>query len=291
MNRMLGGILFLLLGLPGAAAVEGQGKPPTPAEQYQTLATEFSEAVNAYYLKAKTGEERREALARLEKLPPRCLELAEKNPRDPIALDTLVLVVTGEMWLVNNTQHPGFGKESPEARAFAILLRDHVKSDKLGEACRRAQYGFRKECETFLRTVSEINPHRDVRALACLRLAQFLNGRLQRLDVMKGRPEMALRYQSLFGKEYLDALKRRDRAAAVREVEAVFERADDEFGDVKVPYGDTVGQKAQSELDEIRHLAVGQRAQDIDGQDQDGRRFRLSDYRGKVVLLYFWSEY
>jgi peroxiredoxin len=29
----------------------------------------------------------------------------------------------------------------------------------------------------------------------------------------------------------------------------------------------------------------------MEGLDQDGRQFNLSDYRGKVVLLYFWSEY
>ena len=39
-------------------------------------------------------------------------------------------------------------------------------------------------------------------------------------------------------------------------------------------------------------LAYSRReAQEIEGQDQDGKRFKLSDYRGKVVLLYFWSEY
>lgn len=35
----------------------------------------------------------------------------------------------------------------------------------------------------------------------------------------------------------------------------------------------------------------GKLAPDIEGQDQDGRQFKLSDYRGKVVLLYFWLEY
>src|SRR5262245_13508700 len=118
-------------------------------------------------------------------------------------------------------------------------------------------YGFSKECETFLRTVLEKHPHRDVQALACLRLAQFLNGRVQRLDLLKERPDMAQRYEGLFGEDYVTALLRQDRAKALKEAEAYFERAADRYGDVKVPYGDTVGAKAKAELHEIRHLSVG----------------------------------
>src|SRR5438874_2504318 len=125
---------MLLLGLSTGAAEENQDKPTTPAEQYQALAKEFGDAAHAYYLKATAGEERSEALARLEKLPQRFLELAENNPQDPVALDALVQAVNGEMWLENNSTHPGFGKDSPEARALATLLREHVQSDRLGEA-------------------------------------------------------------------------------------------------------------------------------------------------------------
>ena len=35
---------------------------------------------------------------------------------------------------------------------------------------------------------------------------------------------------------------------------------------------------------------VGNRAPDIQGADADGESFKLSDYRGKVVLLDFWFE-
>jgi cytochrome oxidase Cu insertion factor (SCO1/SenC/PrrC family) len=35
---------------------------------------------------------------------------------------------------------------------------------------------------------------------------------------------------------------------------------------------------------------VGRPAPEIEGVDADGRTFRLSDYRGKVVLLHFWRE-
>lgn len=64
-----------------------------------------------------------------------------------------------------------------------------------------------------------------------------------------------------------------------------------EYGDVKMPDGVTVGETARAALFEIRHLVVGKEAPDIEGEDQDGQRFRLSDYPGKVVLLDFWSEY
>jgi hypothetical protein len=35
---------------------------------------------------------------------------------------------------------------------------------------------------------------------------------------------------------------------------------------------------------------VGQPAPDIQGIDADGVSFKLSDYRGQVVLLDFWSS-
>jgi hypothetical protein len=115
---------------------------------------------------------------------------------------------------------------------------------------------------------------------------------LQRLELLDERPELARRYEGLFGKEYIERLQQQDRAQAVKQVEAAFEHAaTKEYRDVKVLYGGTVGEKADSELHEIRHLAVGRPAQEIEGDDQEGQHFKLSDYRGKVVLLYFWSEY
>ena len=64
-----------------------------------------------------------------------------------------------------------------------------------------------------------------------------------------------------------------------------------QYGEVKMPWGGPVGEQAKAELFSIRHLGVGKQSADIDGKDQDGKPFKLSDYRGKVVLLYFWSEY
>jgi hypothetical protein len=290
MHPITGGILVLLLGVVVAADDKGQSKTATPAEQYRALLRErrnMPEVVS----KAKTGEERKKVLARLNALPLRFVELAEKNPKDPVALGALIEAVA----LVNSTAFPAGGKGSPGSRALALLRRDHVRSDKLGPVCQQVVFGFHKSHETFLRAVLERNPHREVQGLACLSLAQFLNDRLHRLDVLRDqdRPDLAERYHRVFGKGYLKELQRQDRAAAAQEAERLFARAATKYGDVKIPVtyygsGGTVGEKARAELFQIRHLAVGKVAPDIEGEDQDGKRFKLSDYRGKVVLLDFW---
>jgi AhpC/TSA family len=282
----MGQFLVLVLSL---ATAQPPDKSPTPAEQYKAVLKEFGEAANANW-RATTDEERKRAAALVEPLPLKLLELAEKYPNEPWTLDALTNVITHEYWLDNYSSHAGWGKDSRQARAIAILLRDHIGSDKLGETCKRAQYGFRKECETFLRTVLEKNPHRDVQGQACLRLGLFLYGRLNRLDLLAGQPDLTKRYEGIYGKEYLDALRRQDRAKAVAEVEAILEQAADKYGDVKMPYGGTIGETVKTELFAIRHLAVGKEAPDIEGTDQDGARFKLSDYRGKVVMLYFWQQ-
>ena len=44
-------------------------------------------------------------------------------------------------------------------------------------------------------------------------------------------------------------------------------------------------------LDEAQRLEPGLPAPDIEGHDLDGVPFKLSDYRGKVVLLDFWGDW
>jgi hypothetical protein len=292
MKHVVGGLLVLGLGLTVAPVGDGgQVRSATPAEQYRALLKEYQAASSSG--RALSDEERRTFVGRVfqlrNELALKFVELAEKYPKDPIAVDALIQAT----WQVNTTPWPVglVGRDEARIKAFALLERDHIRSDKLGPVCQRISSGFCKEYETFLRAVLEKNPHRDVRAQACLALAHFLGNRLQRLDLIQEEAGLATEFQDLFGKEYLADLRRQDRTRATREAEALFERAAEQYGDVKVPDGGTVGEKARAELFEIRHLVVGKQAPDIAGEDQDGRRFRLSDYRGRVVLLDFWSEY
>ena len=54
--------------------------------------------------------------------------------------------------------------------------------------------------------------------------------------------------------------------------------------------GITVAKLAENELYLIRYLAKGRVAPDISGVDAAGRPLKLSDMKGKVVLLLFWSS-
>ena len=71
--------------------------------------------------------------------------------------------------------------------------------------------------------------------------------------------------------------------AARQEGSELFDRLVAELGDT--PHG----RRAEAELFEIKHLGVGCEAPDFDASTIDGHEFKLSDYRGKVVLLDFYG--
>jgi peroxiredoxin len=70
--------------------------------------------------------------------------------------------------------------------------------------------------------------------------------------------------------------------------DAMFERVATEFGDV-TRSDDTrpLGAIARGELFSRRNLKIGSTVPDIEGTDHEGKPFKLSDYRGKVVVLSF----
>src|SRR5262245_50041205 len=129
-------------------------------------------------------------------------------------------------------------------------------------------YSRSKAGENLIRHLLEKDARREVQGIACLTLGQLLK---QRADQLPATDKSA---------------------AAVRaESEQLLERAQEKYADVKLSYYGTVGSKAKAELFDLHNLSVGKVAPDVEGVDQDGQKFKLSDYRGKVVFLDFWSQY
>jgi hypothetical protein len=375
MCRIVGSVLVVLLALPALANQDKtKDKSMTPQEQYKALLKEQSDAMNAFeqaFAKAKTQEERdkifKEKYPKADKIAPRMLELAEKNPKDSVAVDALI-------WLTTNDVSGG--KDSPKAKAAAILLRDHLQSDRMGGVCQKLADGFGKEGVELLRGILEKHPSKEVQAEACMALGQRLSQTARIARLLKERPELVKQAEQALGKEATQELQKVDAAkldtestryykefaekyaaqmkpdrviqlcqnlgrqgGAASEVllraflekgsrrdvqgvaclalakslksraddmpdsqakdaeklrkesEELFERATTKYADVKTPFSGKIGDEAKSELFELRNLSVGKQAPEIEGEDADSKKFKLSDYRGKVVLLDFWGNW
>lgn len=258
---LLAAILFLAsapLGLQ--ARDESQGSAATPAQRYQALLDEHAAAMRAFAmatLMAKTEAEKQTAYE--ETYPkggdfaPGFLQIAKDAPDDPVAIDAVV-------WIASNAS-----EDEEAGEAFEILARDHIASEKLRGVVEGLAYSRGPAVESFLRTVTEKSPHREVQGRALLSLAINLKGRAERdTDASSG--------------------------AQPREIEALFERMGEEFGDLELSRG-SIGDAAEAYLYELRNLTIGKIAPQIVGDDIDGVTFKLSDYRGKVVVLDFWGDW
>lgn len=162
---------------------------------------------------------------------------------------------------VDELQNADLAKlESDAEQLYAELTEKYLPDmgpSSVALLCQRLQYTT--DSERLLRVLYTRGKRDEVRGVACLVLAQVLKGSA-------------------------DDKKR-------KESEKLLVEAADKYAEVKTAFDGTVGRKAKSELFDLRYLSVGKPAPEITGFDQDGKPFKLSDSKGKVVLLDFWSEF
>ncbi|HEV3342253.1 MAG TPA: redoxin domain-containing protein [Pirellulales bacterium] len=253
--------LLLTTSIWADEPAEPKPSSATPAEQYKAIEAEFNAAQQEFvklYREAKTNEERQKVAQEKSPSPlayaDRMFDLAKNHPDDPAAVDALT-------WVVMRAH-------GPVTDRAVEALGDHLDSDRLSGVCQRlGAMGLTPRNERFLRQVLEKNKSHEVQAYACLSLAQALKRQAERGNANEIPAEKML-----------------------KEAEQLFERVVNDFGDVKTLRG-TPAEGAESELFELRNLAVGKVAPEIEGEDLDGQPFKLSDYRGKVVMLDFWGNW
>jgi thiol-disulfide isomerase/thioredoxin len=83
---------------------------------------------------------------------------------------------------------------------------------------------------------------------------------------------------------------RKDPRAITEEAEQLFESIVQNDGGVAFK-GGRLGDAAASALHEMRDLAVGKPAPEIVAMDLDGQAMKLSDFRGRVVVVNFWATW
>jgi hypothetical protein len=226
-----------------------QVKPATPSERLQALEREYEDAQQEFsrlYQEAKTDAEREKVSAKYpqpENYSGRFLVLAETNPKDPVAVDALVWIVTR-------------GRSGSEFdKALDLLLSEHLQDAKISSVCQSLVYSSSPAAEKALRQIREKSSLSEVRGQATFSLAQYLRHNSQ-----------------------------------AAEAEKLYAEVIEEFGNVS-HYRGNLGGAAKSALFEMRNLVIGKAAPEIEGEDVDAKRFKMSDYRGKVVVLDFWGDW
>jgi hypothetical protein len=78
-----------------------------------------------------------------------------------------------------------------------------------------------------------------------------------------------------------------------KRAEELYESLVANYGDLTsvMTRGKTFKVVADNALFQLKYLSIGKVAPDIEGEDLDGVAFKLSDYRGKVVVLDFWGDW
>ena len=155
-------------------------------------------------------------------------------------------------WIVKNDR-----TAATQAAALDALLAKHLASESVAHVCHSLEYSQAPNAESFLRAVMEKSKDHEAQGRASYTLARMLSARAENAEQSK-------------------------------EPEALFERVAEKFTDVKYGTG-SLADKAKGDLFEIRSLAVGMAAPEIVGEDENGKAIKLSDFRGKVVLLDFWG--
>jgi thiol-disulfide isomerase/thioredoxin len=265
---------------------------PTPEERmaaaiqkWEQAGEEFSkDMVKTEEDRAHLGKKRLLSVAPTKVCANELLALAREHAGDPVALKALA-------WITE------FGHATPAAKeALTLLRRDHLNSKKIGDVCEMAAFFVRQpnEVEQLLRAVLEKSPHRLPRGQACLALARFLQATAKQARFVQRQqtPEDIKELEQTFSPEELWRLRSADLAALEKEAERLYERVAAEFATL-FPSRSTepLGQSARAALEELRLLAVGKTAPEIDGEDLDSQPLRLSAHRGKVVVLTFWATW
>lgn len=86
-------------------------------------------------------------------------------------------------------------------------------------------------------------------------------------------------------KRYQQAFQKKDASASkiAKEAESILERTGKDYAALSTQVKDA--------LFDLTKLAVGRTAMEIEAEDLDGKQFKLSDYRGKVVVIDFWGNW
>jgi hypothetical protein len=287
---------WILAIWPLAAMGQAPGPGPKPAPTPDTLASIWAEeeaATKSFSEKVSKATNAAQANAgyeayhtQMQSLMDQALRLARLHSGEP-------KVIAPTVWVVTRTSLLGEDDIAERGdKAFRILANTPVLDDP---EIAWAMFGIEllssrcPEIEPFLRSVISRSRNPGLVALARYYLGFYLD-EMARMHDRLAAPISGPELIKMLTKDRLDRYRVIDGPKLRGEAEALLEQVIRENVDLGLHLALELdlGKSAEGELYRIRHLRIGQRAPELIGEDIDGAPIRLSDFRGKVVVLSFW---
>lgn len=280
-------------------------EPTTPGQTYLAILQDLEDS-QVFFSKrmslVKTEKEQREVYKyapAYEHIYQQLIDLAKKYPNDPAAVDALT-------WVIATTTN-GYDDHKERGRwvreAVELLTTKYLNDERVGRACLDVRKHVNPNAENLIKTVYEKTTNKAVKQRATLAWGSFQAQKSEFLSSLNGPNGKDLLEQ--FEKHaplrmpYIQRIMKEDQKKVRAESETLLESVIDQFGELKCdPFFPSRNERTKNyaeiatfELRKMRNLEVGQMAPEIQGTDADGKSFKLSDYRGKVVYLSFSANW
>ncbi|CAN5210157.1 hypothetical protein BH11PLA2_BH11PLA2_02050 [soil metagenome] len=190
------------------------------------------------------------------------LDLAKADPKDAAAFGTVMSAL-------------GMGDDKVSGAAADFLLEKFADNPKLAAAI--PQLASTDAGQKTLEKLAEKSKDKEFKGTALFTIAE---AEINNTDYPKN------------GKPLPAAEAAKKMAAATKKLESIVK----EYGDVSVPGGrggkTTIAEKAKKIEFFVNNLVVGKKAPDMECELlEDGKKAKLSDYKGKVVVVDFWATW
>lgn len=229
-----------------------EAKPTTPQEQFETVKSEYDDAYQTFVTAYRSATDD-EGRQDARKLMPKADDYAGRISKIAEANPETETAVDALVWVSSSLR--GADGEA----ATSKLLESYSSNPKVAPIVMMLSYGGPAGTEERLRGLLE-NESEPVQAAAKYALGSIL------------------------------IKKDHTSAEAIELLQSVV----DDFSETEIKFGERgikIAPEAEGELTEATKLQVGMVAPDIEGADLDGVEFKLSEYRGKVVVLDFWGNW
>jgi peroxiredoxin len=229
---------------------------------------------------------------------PKFRALAEAEPNDATALAACKWIIERQNVFIQ--WQPMYDADQS---AWRILQGQRLTEEEILQLSLRAVLRWSPASEAFLRDLAwRTDLPGNAQAYATMALAEYLAQRFDEIESgdskawwLEPKDEFFDFLSTQLADGWLEYRAVADRDACRREGIVLLRHVLDRYADVPLPASaplfrgiESLGEKAEKSLHALEHLVIGAEAPDAVGHDLDGKPLRLSDYRGKVVLLSFW---